>query len=215
MRPHEHYIRKNYNKKSICIVNNLIRGVNSIPLDPNLLYRQSNIPMERYLNERKAHGKYHQFHNYTKILHFSNIRDILKTHDDVMEMIIYKINNKYNLDYYNGQLVFEFLELNDEYFNYEYYYNKYIDLCTQIPKKYVKLGLMMINNFPEKFVFIDNEVFLHELKIQQNSSKNKKGTIIANDIQIKTYFHDLFVKYDIIYEYVYCELCELLDYYTY
>ena len=67
---HKHYIRKNYNEESIKIVNNLIRGFNSIPLDPTLLVRQSKCPKITYFNERRAQCKYHQFHNYKKNITF-------------------------------------------------------------------------------------------------------------------------------------------------
>ena len=185
----------------------MIRGFNSIPLDPTLLVRQSKCPKITYFNERRAQCKYHQFHNYKKILHFGNIKDILKRHDDIMEMVLSKINHNFKIGYYNEQHIFEYLKI-DKYFNYEYYLSENIDLCRIQPSIYIKLGLLLMNSFPENFKHVDKEVYVHELIVQQNNM-NENQTIsmmYQGNTYIQHYFNSLLVEYDIVNEYIYCDL---------
>jgi hypothetical protein len=210
-----HYIRKNDNQKAIFILNNLIKGYKCIPIDPPLLVRQSKNPSITAYHERRAYTKYHQYYNHIKILHYNNIKNILANHDNVMEMILCKIKHNFIFGYYIEQYIFEFLKCDCERFNYDYYTTLFHDLYAIQPSKYMKLGLMMMNRFPENFENIDKEIFIHDLLVQQNECKDDTGKMrFQSSVDVRYYFHNVLVEHDIINQYIYCDLCRLIDYYT-
>jgi hypothetical protein len=184
-------------------------------MDPILLVRQSKNPNITAYHERKAYGKYHQYYNHIKILHYNNIKNILINHDNMIEMILCKIKHNFRFGYYIEQFIFDFLKLDSSQFNYDYYSVKYYDLYTIQPSKYIKLGLMIMKSFPENFENIDKEIYIHELFVQQNNMKDNNGNMIFQScIDVRYYFHHLLVEHDVINQYIYCDLCRLIDYYT-
>ena len=132
-----------------------------------------------------------------------------------MEMILCKIKHNFRFGYYIEQYIFDFLKLDCTQFNYHYYSVKYYDLYTIQPSKYIKLGIMIMNSFPENFENIDKEIYIHELFVQQNNMKDKNGNMIFQScIDVRYYFHYLLVEHDVINQYIYCDLCRLIVYYT-
>ena len=73
-----------------------------------------------------------------------------------------------------------------------------------------------MNSFPENFKHVDKEVYVHELIVQQNNmNENQTMSMMYQDnTYIQHYFNSLLVEYDIVDEYIYCDLCKLLHYYT-
>lgn len=211
------YIRRNYVKDTNNILNKLIRGgdeKNIIPIDNALLVRHSKCPKLTEKYKRKAYATYHQFKNSYKIKHYHIINNILKHNDDINEIILNKIKYLFNFGYYVQQHIFEYLQYNHTNFFYKFYYKlPQVNLLIVEPNpKYIKMGLMLMKNFPDNFKHIDKEILLHDIIVQQKKTYHNKE--FASGLKLNQYFMHLFIEYDIINEYVNCQLYDTLVYYS-